>query len=194
VPVLHVRPRCLSNMTDERGRPFLCHGLTIPMQFKRKEVTFRSRRLPHWRMEGASFVTRRVHESLGALTFEERDEVVAATRHSGGDRYELTVYVVMDDHVHVIVTPLSGYRLESIAHSWKSFTAHQFQQKFGHRGAVWQHESYDRIIYDREALLSILLYILNNPVRRWPEWKGYPWLWVKEMEDWDSRTQRERSL
>ena len=55
-------------------------------------------------------------------------------------------YVVMNDHVHVLVQPSSDHRLEEILHSWKSFTANQLRQASGRRGTVWQDEYFDRVI------------------------------------------------
>jgi REP element-mobilizing transposase RayT len=93
-------------------------------------------------------------------------------------RYWLAAYVVMDDHVHVIVRPAGDRRLEAIVHTWKSYTANQMQRVFARQGAVWQDESYDRIIRDGREFDETLAYLGNNPQRRWPEVEHYPWLRV----------------
>ena len=54
---------------------------------------------------------------------ECRQIVATALRHFSGARYFLGTYVVAPNHVHALVTPLGGYRLSDILHSWKSFTA-----------------------------------------------------------------------
>jgi putative DNA methylase len=54
----------------------------------------------------------------------------------------------MDDHVHVLVTPLPGYELASIVHSWKSFTAREMQRQHKRFSRVWQDEYFDRIVRD----------------------------------------------
>ena len=64
------------------------------------------------------------------LDASERDLVVAAMKSFDGQRYQLAAYVVMDDHVHALVTPFAGYELEAILHSWKSFTAPQMQRDY----------------------------------------------------------------
>jgi putative DNA methylase len=55
-----------------------------------------------------------------------------------GQRYELAAFMVMDDHVHALVTPLANYGLESIFHSWKSFSAREMKREHGRFGRVWQ--------------------------------------------------------
>ena len=56
---------------------------------------------------------------------ESRDRVVEALAHFDGDRYRLHEFVVMPNHVHVLVTPHGAHELSAILHSWKSYTAKQ---------------------------------------------------------------------
>jgi valyl-tRNA synthetase len=69
----------------------------------------------------------------------------------------------MPNHVHVIVTPREGYDLSEILHSWKSFSAHAINNLLGQKGQIWQHESYDHIIRNEQALFKIQEYIERNP-------------------------------
>ena len=122
------------------------------------------RNLPHWRLEGSVyFITWRMHKAQSDLQPDERDIVVEALRHFDGLRYELAGYVVMNDHVHVVIWPEDGHTLEELCHSWKSFTAHELQQKFGRMGSIWQDESFDHIIRTEGEYAGKLMYILNNP-------------------------------
>ncbi len=66
----------------------------------------------------------------------ERDLVVAAIRNFDTQRYRLAAYVVMNDHVHVMVKPLDDHRLTAIVQSWKSYTSNRMQRGFGRMGAV----------------------------------------------------------
>src|SRR5712692_5179423 len=43
--------------------------------------------------------------------------------HFDGERYRLLAWVVMPNHVHLLLEMVHGYSLSSIVHSWKSFTA-----------------------------------------------------------------------
>ena len=141
------------------------------------DSTLYRRNLPHAREANATyFVTWRIARTQPGLVGAERDIVVEALRHSEGRRYHLLAYVVMDDHVHAVVTPLDGARLQAILHTWKSFTAHRLQRERGRRGRVWQDESFDRIIRNEGELIEKLLYVAGNPRKRWPAVEGYPWL------------------
>jgi REP element-mobilizing transposase RayT len=83
--------------------------------------------------------------------------------HFDGERYELGEYVVMPNHVHAIVSPIGGNQLTRILHSWKSFTAHEFNRILVSSGLIWRHESFDHIVRSPEHLARFEAYIRNNP-------------------------------
>lgn len=135
------------------------------------------RRLPHWRLPGAVyFVTWRLHRNQPPLLPEDRALVVSSIEHFNGRRYEIAGYVVMDDHVHVLVAPHTGFRLEDHVSGWKSFSAHRMTSDRGRLAPVWQDEYFDRIVRDETELFEKMNYILNNPRKRWPELLEYRWL------------------
>ena len=143
------------------------------------ESTFYRHRLPHIRVDGAIyFVTWRVGLAQTALSEVERDCVADALCHFDDVRYRLHAYVVMNDHVHALVEPLAGRRLEAVIRSWKSFTANRIQREFGRSGAVWQDEYFDRAVRDDLEYDQKRDYILNNPFKRWPEIESYRWSWA----------------
>ena len=79
------------------------------------------------------------------------------------ERYLIGDFVVMPNHVHVLVEPLGEESLERVLHSWKRFTAREINKKLERTGQVWQHESYDHIVRDEGQLKRIQKYIANNP-------------------------------
>jgi REP element-mobilizing transposase RayT len=97
-----------------------------------------------------------------------------------GERYQLAAYVVMDDHVHALATPIGRNALKDILHSWKSFTAHQVRRERKQLGPVWQNEYFDRMVRDDKELVEKLDYIARNPSKRWPDIREYPWVWTLE--------------
>lgn len=134
------------------------------------------RRLPHWRMQGSIYlVTWRLSKGQPALQPEERTLVADAIRHFDGERYDLIAYVVMDDHVHVMVLPLSNQSLSRVLHSWKSFTGKGLRKIRERAVPVWQDEYFDRIVRNEADLIQKVEYILGNPQKRWPETEDYPW-------------------
>ncbi len=81
------------------------------------ELLYR-RRLPHWRDDDVIyFVTWRLSQRQPELDASERELVASALKHFDGQRYQLAAYVVMNDHVHVLATPLGMYALGDILHS-----------------------------------------------------------------------------
>ena len=100
-----------------------------------------------------------------------------ALLHFDGQRYRLHAWVVMPNHVHVLATPLSGYSLSSILHSWKSFTAKEANRYLGRSGAFWLEEYFDRAIRDENHFNKVVEYIENNPVKAGLCEKPKNWLW-----------------
>jgi REP element-mobilizing transposase RayT len=152
------------------------------------EISTYRRRLPLWRMSGAVyFVTWRLHPSQSYLTSEEQEVVTSALKHFDGERYELLAYVVMHNHVHVLVSPKGNHRLQDIVFSWKSFTARVLQRKFRRRYSIWQDEYFDRIVQDEAEFIEKAQYILNNPLKTWPDIQEYKWVWVKILAGAEAR-------
>jgi putative DNA methylase len=79
-------------------------------------------------------------------------------------RYELHAFLVMQNHVHILVTP------SVMATRWlgplKGFTAYEANRILGRPGKpFWQHEGYDHLVRSAEEFRRIRRYIENNPVR-----------------------------
>jgi len=135
------------------------------------------RRLPHWRSAGATyFVTWRLAPDCETLAPQERTLVAGTLRHFDRQRYALHAYVVMDDHVHVLVEPIGGHALESIVHSWKSYSAHRLCGAAEDAAPVWQEEYFDRIVRSEQEFDEKMRYIVGNPWKRWPELGAYSWV------------------
>jgi len=161
------------------GRP--PYGCEYMTESPEEDLVIYRRRMPHWRLPGSVyFVTWRLTFSQPELTPGERAVIMSALQHFDDNKYELYASVVMDNHVHALLRPLDKYRLQDIIHSWKSFTAHKFQKECSREVPIWQEDYFDRIVRDEKEFLDKAQYILNNPLKRWPEVENYPWVWVKQ--------------
>jgi len=80
------------------------------------------------------------------------------------ERYSLDRYVLMPNHVHLLVLPWPGHDLPAILHSWKSYTANQINRLLRRQGLLWQHESFDHLVRNEEELEHYRRYIDANPV------------------------------
>jgi putative transposase len=90
--------------------------------------------------------------------------------------YELHSYVVMANHVHLLITPHKP--LSKLTQSLKRFTSREANRALGLTGhSFWQDESYDRLVRDEQEFNRIASYIVMNPVRagiaKTPE--EFPW-------------------
>jgi thiamine-phosphate pyrophosphorylase len=132
------------------------------------------RRLPHWRMAGATYwVTFRL--AHGEMSSSERAIVLNHVQGGHQRFYKLVAGMVMPDHVHLILQPRDGIELSRIMKGTKGASARLLNQARNGGGQVWQDESSDRIIRDQKELDEKLHYMLYNPVR-----KGLvedPWSW-----------------
>jgi REP element-mobilizing transposase RayT len=79
-------------------------------------------------------------------------------------QYELHAFVVMANHVHLLITPM--LHVARIMHSLKRYTAAEANRILGRTGQrFWQEESYDRLVRDGREFDRIRNYIDNNPVK-----------------------------
>ena len=104
--------------------------------------------------------------------------VAGALQFFHGQRYELHAWVVMPNHVHVVVWPMRGHILSDVLHSWKSYTAHEVGGLLPHPvHPFWQSESYDHLIRDDEDLHRCCQYTVTNPVtaRLCARPEDWPW-------------------
>jgi hypothetical protein len=88
--------------------------------------------------------------------------------------YALHAYVVMPNHVHVLIAP--AVPVPKLMQSIKGFTARTANALLDRTGPFWQHESYDHWVRDGE-FSKIKRYIEMNPVNAGLalEPELYPW-------------------
>jgi REP element-mobilizing transposase RayT len=82
-----------------------------------------------------------------------------------GVRYRLIAWVVMPNHVHVLIEIIEGYPLDRIIHSWKSYTANEANKILNREGRFWYPDYYDRFIRDERHFYNAVRYIHENPVK-----------------------------
>jgi REP element-mobilizing transposase RayT len=120
-------------------------------------------------------------------TYLKRTDVaqmmVEAIRYRDSEQYLLDRFVVMSNHVHLLITPRAG--LEKITKSLKGFTARQGNLMLGLTGRpFWQDKSYDRLVRNAEEFGRIVKYIAMNPVRAGLvcEPGNFPWCGGSRLE------------
>ena len=81
-------------------------------------------------------------------------------------RYQLNVhaYCLMDNHVHLVVTPGEAASLAQGLRILQSRYAQRFNQRYERTGHLW-HERFYSCVLDEAHLWAALRYVENNPVR-----------------------------
>ncbi len=74
-------------------------------------------------------------------------------------------YCLMDNHVHLLISPSNNATLSEIMKSINQRYTWHFKKKYGHVGHLWQQRFWSRLIEDDAYLLVCGLYIELNPVR-----------------------------
>jgi putative transposase len=94
------------------------------------------------------------------------DMVVEVIQHNANvlGRYDLQAFVVMPNHVHLLVSP--HVPLPQLTKALKGFSAKRANQMLGLTGnPFWQEESYDHLVRDETERERVQCYIEQNPVR-----------------------------
>ena len=83
--------------------------------------------------------------------------------HFDGDRYFLTDYVVMPNHVHLLAAFRNEEIMLSQCTSWKRYTARAINRHLKQSGEFWQVEPFDHLVRSLEQFEHYRRYIASNP-------------------------------
>jgi REP element-mobilizing transposase RayT len=145
---------------------------------KESDLSLRRRKLEAWldRGHGECWlrqvgVARRVEEILRA---EE------------GKTYRLQAWVVMPNHIHLVVDVWQTPLCTLLAH-WKGRSAHDANLLLGRRGTFWQPESFDTRVRDGDHLARAIRYTEHNPTkaRLVRDVKDWPWSSAKLRDQYN---------
>ena len=163
----------------ERKRSILVEQLTKEKQLAGSRDATDSLRKLHAEIQTLieSIIEPALHAAEGPRPLAEpeiADMMVQALKHFDGERYDLSAWSVMPNHVHALITPHAGQELEKILQAMKTHTAKEANRMLGTSGTFWQEEYYDHIVRDGEDLKHQVAYILRNPGmgRASAEWTG----------------------
>jgi putative transposase len=113
------------------------------------------------------FVTTKCWQGRSLFKVTEISEILLRTilhyRDSGA--YLLHEFVIMPDHVHLMMTPSSETSLEKAVQLIKGGSSHQIHKERGNKMEVWQVGFHDWTIRDPEDWKAKANYIHMNPVK-----------------------------
>ncbi len=99
-----------------------------------------------------------------------RDVVAGVMANDNGRRCDIYAMVIMPNHVHVLMTPGEGHVVQTIVGAWKSVSSHKINEILNRKGAVWERESFDRMVRGADDFNRYAQYIAANPQHLPTEW------------------------
>ena len=94
---------------------------------------------------------------------EVRKYLVDAIDYYDNERYLVYAYVIMPNHVHMLVSVAPGYELNALIASIKRYSAVGINRHTGRTGRLWQDEPFDTIIRSSDHYRHTVAYIRENP-------------------------------
>jgi REP element-mobilizing transposase RayT len=90
--------------------------------------------------------------------------VAESLLHQDGAEYELSDFVVMPNHVHVLAQFRSEGGMRSCCQNWKHYTSRRINAALGRSGQFWQVESFDHLVRSPEQFEYLRQYVARNPI------------------------------
>lgn len=117
---------------------------------------------------GTYFVTFSTHQRRRLFAVENYVRLFLQTlyRHRREGHYQLHAFVLMPEHVHLLLTPAHAITLEHAIQLIKGACSHALGQILGRRREIWQRGFTDHRIRDGRDFYQHQTYIHQNPVVR----------------------------
>lgn len=96
---------------------------------------------------------------------EFAQEITQSLQHFDGERYDLTDFVIMPIHVHVLATFPDEEAMLAQCESWKHFIARKINRALSRNDRFWQQDGFDHLVRSVEQLVHYRRYIAENPSR-----------------------------
>jgi putative transposase len=102
-------------------------------------------------------------------------------QHRDKNRFQLHAFVVMPDHVHVLITPATDQSTAKCVQYIKG--GYSFAVRKQSAGEIWHSGYHEHRIRDADDYDTQLLYIQNNPARK--QYEDYPHVHTKYLHGLD---------
>ena len=148
----------LKTITDE----FLAQN---PRPWNRETI------IQYWQRIGP-MESRLLDKGFGACLLrkpEIRNIVASAINHFDGKRYDTVAYVIMPNHIHLLIKCRASHSISQIVYSIKRFTASQVNKLLNRTGPLWMKRYFDRLPRTEADFTHYIKYIKANPYFLPPE-------------------------
>jgi REP element-mobilizing transposase RayT len=132
-------------------------------------------------------IERYLDQGYGGCALKDRrvaSMIQKSLLHFDEQRYRLSSWVVVSNHIHMLLTPKAQWSLSEIMKSFKSYTSHEANKTLGQHGKFWMEDYFDRYVRNEKHFASAIAYIENNPVKA---------RLCKHPEDWPFSSARFRN-
>jgi putative transposase len=124
-------------------------------------------RLTHRTTPGFTyFVTTKTWQNDEILRVSENAEIVVACilRYRDDGAYQIHEFVVMPNHLHLLLTPSADASIEKAMQLIKGGSSHQIHKVRNHKMQIWQPGFHEESVRDQEDYDRKAEYIHRNPV------------------------------
>lgn len=105
------------------------------------------------------------HGSCLLRESRHREEVQRCLLYGDSLQYDLGDFVIMPNHVHLLLKPKIAGQLQTLLRPIKGVSARNINEYTGASGALWQGESFDHIMRSLDQLERVQEYIRDNPIK-----------------------------
>jgi putative transposase len=114
------------------------------------------------------FVTACAHVHRDLFQRRETAELMVATvlRYRDAGEFQVHGYVVMPNHIHLLVTPGSDSSIARVMQLIKAGFSHELRKSGSMLNAVWQQRFEERRVRDLGDFANFAQYIRENPARK----------------------------
>lgn len=137
-------------------------------------------RLPRQALAGYTYhlIQRGNNRQLIVLDDEDRRQYLAALHESAAtQKVAIHAYVLMDNHVHLLLTPSTGEGMGRMMQSLGRRYVAWFNRKYGRIGTLWEGRYRAGVLEPSAYLLAAMRSIELNPVRAGLAQRAEDYLW-----------------
>lgn len=114
------------------------------------------------------FITARTHNGARIFNDPRNADVMRSALYYWRERgrYYLLGFVIMPNHLHVVLQPRGEERVPTIMQSLKGYASRAINNLHGTKGKLWQDGYYDYVLETGEKLVRRIEYMHSNPIRQ----------------------------
>ena len=92
-------------------------------------------------------------------------EVGKSLLHFDDEKYDVERFIVMPNHVHVLIQMRTGFDLRKQFREIQRYSARQINNLIGRSGELWQGEPFDHVVRSEKQFVYLQNYIRENPMK-----------------------------